>query len=371
MTTKLRADVARPRGVAGLNRYVVAAVAVVVTLVIRLALDPFLGDESPLLAFVVAIAIAGLFGGLGAGLFATGLSAVLGDFFFVGGRFQFGSLSVTDVVRMGLFISEGIAISFLAGLLRRKNEALEVLTIELKESNDALNTFVRTVSHDLRAPLRSMSGYAEILSQDFSSQLSPQGRDYAVRLTVASHSLDNMVNNLLEYTRLERVDPASEVASLDRVMQGVVRHLADEIRQTGGRIEVQADLGEVIAHPATLELILVNLVANGLKFVEPGRMPVVSVRSMLRGGTRRITVRDNGIGVAAGKQAAIFQPFVRLNTEAIFVGSGLGLALVARGATRMGGACGVDSDGASGSEFWIELPEAHTGGSGVGSYSDR
>ena len=354
-----------------LNRYVVAAGAVAVSLVIRLALDPFLGDESPLLAFVVAVAAAGLFGGLGAGLFATGLSAVLGDFFFVGGRFQVGSLSVADVVRMGLFISEGIAISFLAGQLRGKNESLEMLTAELKESNEALNTFVRTVSHDLRAPLRAMSGYAEILNQDFSSQLPPQGRDYAVRITVAAHGLDDMVNNLLEYTRLERVGPASEVASLDRVMHGVIRHLADDIRQSGARVEVQSGLGEVIAHPATLELILVNLVANGLKFVEPGRVPVVSVRSTLRGGTRRITVRDNGIGVAAAKQAAIFQPFVRLNTEAFFVGSGLGLALVARGAARMGGACGVDSDGVSGSEFWIELSEAHTGGSGVGSDSDR
>ena len=86
MITRLRTDVARPGNAAGLNRYVVAAVAVAVSLVIRLALDPYLGDESPLLAFVVAIAAAGLFGGLGAGLFATGLSALLGDFFFEIGR---------------------------------------------------------------------------------------------------------------------------------------------------------------------------------------------------------------------------------------------------------------------------------------------
>lgn len=84
-----------------------------------------------------------------------------------------------------------------------------------------------------------------------------------------------------------------------------------------------------------------------------------------------MTVRDNGIGVAADKRAAIFEPFVRLKTEATFVGSGLGLALVARGAARMGGTCGVDSDGVSGSEFWIELPDAHMGDTSVGSDSDR
>jgi signal transduction histidine kinase len=369
--------------------YVVAAGAVVASAFLRLVLDPVFGDESPMLAFVVGVAVAALYGGRGPGLFATAFSVVLGQYYFVGTRYTFVPNSTLEIVRQALFAFEGVVISYLSGLLRdsveenrvltervrRHNEELEGevrrRTGELARSNEALETFVHTISHDIRAPLRSIRGFANIIEQDFATHLPAGGREYTSRIAAAALRLDALVNNLLAYTRLGQREIQPEPVSLDRLTEQVVQDLDEEIQHDRAGVEVAPNLGSVMAHRDTLGLILTNLITNGLKYVAAGRAPHVRVSAVAAGPMVRLVVSDNGIGVAHEDRRRIFQPFERLHNRGVYPGSGLGLALVARGIERMGGHCGVESDGHNGSDFWIELPATWQGAADASTDSAR
>jgi signal transduction histidine kinase len=151
----------------------------------------------------------------------------------------------------------------------------------------------------------------------------------------------------------------------------ILHDLDDDVRERQARIDVEAPLGTVMAHRDTLELVLSNLVANALKFVPRDRVPQIRVAARPAGPMVRIAVRDNGIGVSPDDRQRIFKPFERLHSRDVYAGSGLGLALVARGIDRMGGKYGVESNGSGGSEFWIELPAARMGAASVSTNPDR
>jgi signal transduction histidine kinase len=345
--------------------YVVATAAVLASALIRLALAPVLANEAPMLAFVFGVAISAMYGGFQPGIYATAASAVVGHYFFIAPRFEFSlALTTVEFARMGLFIFEGVVISYAGGRVRREAEELEAevrsRTTELERSNEALETFAHTISHDIRAPLRSIRGFAEIIEMDFAAQLPDEGREYTGRIAAAAHRLEALVNNLLAYTRLGRAEVLPDPVSLDRLADEVQKDLGDEIRHSQARVDVSTPLGSVVAHRETLGLVLTNLVSNALKYVPPGRPPIVQISTAQRDGAVRLSVRDNGIGVAPSDRARIFKPFERLHSRHVYAGSGLGLALVARGVERMGGRCGVESS-SDGSEFWVELPAAQTG----------
>jgi signal transduction histidine kinase len=343
-----------------MGRYLIAIVAVAASGLLRLLLTPLLNNEAPMLAFVVGVAVAAILGGFGPGLLATGLSILVGEWFFIEPRYSLIPASTLEATRLGLFTFEGLVIAYAGGRVRRHTKELdaEVLrrTLELERSNEALETFAHTISHDIRAPLRSIRGFAEIIEEDYAAHLPADGRDYTGRIAAAAHRLESLVNNLLAYTRLGRREIAAEPVAIDRLLQQVVHDMAEEVRQAGGRIETHGAFGAVLAHRETLALILTNLISNALKFVPRGTPPLVQVTGSLTGTLQRISVRDNGIGLAAADRARVFQPFERLHSRDVYAGSGLGLALVARGVERIGGRYGVESNAGGGSEFWLELP---------------
>jgi K+-sensing histidine kinase KdpD len=357
-----------------MSRYLIAVAAVVGSALLRLILDPIFLTESPMLAFVVGVAVTSLYGGLWPGLFATVLSIIVGDYLFIEPRMTFGIWSTLDVTRMALFAFEGVVIAYLSGLrhesleanrvlaeqIQRHNEQLDAevrrRTAELQRSNEALETFVHTISHDLRAPLRSIRGFADIIREDFGAQLADKGCEYTERISGAVHRLEALVHNLLVYTKLQQHEITFETVSLDRIARDVLQDMADDIQRAGGRVEIDPNLGDVLAHADTLGLILINLISNGLKFVPHGRAPHVRIAAERRGRMIRVTVSDNGIGVARDDRARVFKAFERLQTQDAYAGSGLGLALVARGVERMNGTYGVEATDGSGSDFWFQLP---------------
>jgi signal transduction histidine kinase len=357
-----------------MSGYLIAVAAVAASALLRLILDPIFVTESPMLAFVVGVAVASLYGGLWPGLFATVLSIFVGDYLFIEPRMTFGIWSTLDVSRVALFAFEGIVIAYLSGQrrdsleanrvlaeqIRRHNEELDAevrrRTAELQQSNESLETFVHTISHDLTAPLRSIRGFADIIQEDFGGQLADRGREYTERISGAVHRLEVLVHNLLAYTKLQQREITFDTVSLDRIARDVVQDMADDIQRAGGRVEADANLGSVLANADTLGLILVNLISNGLKFVPHGRAPHLRIGARPRGGMIRVSVTDNGIGIAPDDRTRVFKAFERLQTQDTYAGSGLGLALVARGVERMNGTCGVDAGEAGGSEFWFQLP---------------
>ncbi len=226
----------------------------------------------------------------------------------------------------------------------------------LQESNSALESFSYSVSHDLRAPLRAMQGFARVLLEDYGEQLDETGRDYAQRILSGADRMDHLIQDLLIYSRLGHAELELKGCDLEAAMEEVLSQLQSEIRDNQAEIQIKKPLHPVRGHPATIGQILCNLLSNGIKFMPPGTKPVLQVYSENRDGMVRICVKDNGIGIAPEHHARIFRVFERLHGTETYPGTGIGLAIVRKGCERMGGNAGLESKPGAGSCFWIELP---------------
>jgi PAS domain S-box-containing protein len=236
------------------------------------------------------------------------------------------------------------------------NGQLKQRVQELTEINKELEAFSYSISHDLRAPLRSMQGFADALLEEQGDKLDDYGREYARRVVNSAKYMDALLNDLLDYSRLSRIELEREPVDVRKEVAELLDQLQNEIRSK--KAVVQTDLASdlVSAHPGTLRQVLNNLVCNALKFVHPQRSPTVRIRTEPRGNSVRIWVEDNGIGIAPEHCERIFRLFERLHSAQAYPGTGIGLALVRKGVERMGGTAGVESEPDQGSRFWIELP---------------
>jgi PAS domain S-box-containing protein len=238
------------------------------------------------------------------------------------------------------------------------NAQLKQRVQELTEINKELEAFSYSISHDLRAPLRSMQGFADALLEDHAASLDETGRQYAKRISNSARFMDALLHDLLDYSRLSRAELERGEVDLRRELGGLLDQLEHDIQDKRAEVRLELSCHSVAGHPGTLRQILSNLVCNALKFVHPDRAPVVSVRTEKRSGTVRIWVEDNGIGIAPEHCDRIFRLFERLHSPETYPGTGIGLALVRKGAERMGGAAGVESKPGEGSRFWVDLPAA-------------
>jgi hypothetical protein len=248
-----------------------------------------------------------------------------------------------------------------AALERRVEERtaqLERVNGQLADANGELEAFAYSVAHDLRAPLRGMTGFSKALLDDHGDQLDETARGYAVRITRSAAHLDDLINDLLAYSRLAREEIRPEPVNLEGVTSGVLRQLEPELGSALSRVTVERPLPTVRGHGAVLTQVLGNLIGNALKFVPPGTEPRVTVRAEDRGTTARILVEDNGIGIRPEHHERVFRVFERLHGRKAYPGTGIGLAIVKKGIERLGGSLGVESEPGGGSRFWFELPVA-------------
>ncbi|HYG36053.1 MAG TPA: PAS domain S-box protein [Clostridia bacterium] len=252
-------------------------------------------------------------------------------------------------------------------------------TAQLVEANTNLQTFAYSAAHDLRSPLRAIKTFSTIISEDYGNQLNPEVCSLFDRINRSVGQMAQLLNDLLEYSKLSQADIRLEPVDLSKAVTEALALLESESRSKHAEIEVQNALPLVIGHPATVMLILTNILSNALKFVAPGVPPRIrlwaqSVRNTSAGqppggvldeqaaedGSKfvRLWVEDNGIGFGPEEAQKLFGVFQRLHGKHEYPGTGLGLAIVLRGAERMGGRVGVESEPGNGSRFWIELKEA-------------
>ncbi len=270
-------------------------------------------------------------------------------------------------------------------------------TAELSATNKQLEAFVYSVAHDLRAPLRSMQGFSQILMEEAGTSLSETCRHCATRISGSAEYMDELLLDLLAFSQIAQHKIQLSEVNLGIVIQSILARAEKEIQEKKARVEISGPWPSVLAHEPTLGQVVFNLVNNALKFGREGAPPQIRIQveertegmdELIEGGTKkgqhpsqppspastnptlhssnpplppvtwvRVWVEDNGIGIAPSHREQIFGLFTRLHGDE-FPGTGVGLAIVQKGMERMGGKVGVESTFGQGSRFWIELRKA-------------
>jgi len=234
-------------------------------------------------------------------------------------------------------------------------------TAQLQEINQDLEAFNYSVSHDLRAPLRTMQGFSQALLEDYSQQLDSFGQDCLNYIAEGAMQMDTLITDLLSYSRLSRTQIFIQPVDLNVVVKEAQKQLDGHIQQQQAQIQINHSLPQVLAHRSTLVQVITNLLNNAIKFVQPDIQPVIQIYSQEYYQQSitwiKLWIVDNGIGIAPEHQERIFRVFERLHGVEAYSGTGIGLAIVRKGLEKMGGFCGVESQLGAGSRFWIALPK--------------
>jgi signal transduction histidine kinase len=249
-------------------------------------------------------------------------------------------------------------LSLLEERLAHQHRQLVQRSTELLEANTQLEAFTNSVSHDLRSPLQTIQGFAEILIKSPTEKLGPEGLRCAQRIALAAQAMAKTMEDLLAYSRLRRVELEVVPVSLKAIVQQAHAQVEADLRRSQGIITVVGKLPKVMGHQAILVQAVANLLTNAVKFVAPGTVPEVRIRAQGHAGWVRLWVEDNGIGIAPGDRERIFRPFERLVSREHYASSGIGLAIVKTAVARLGGQVGVESELERGSRFWLELRRA-------------
>jgi signal transduction histidine kinase len=236
----------------------------------------------------------------------------------------------------------------------RTNE-LAQRTAELEERTGQLESFSYSVSHDLRAPLRAVSGFAQILARRHRGSLDEEGRHFLDNIVDASGHMGRLIDDLLSYSRLGRQALVLKPVSLAVVLAEVARSLELRAADSGATLCIADDLPVVCGDRTLLSQIFTNLLDNALTYRKPDVPVKVGVTWTSVGDKVIVTVADNGIGIAPEHFDSIFNVFQRLHTQDAYPGTGIGLAVVKKAVEVQGGKIGVESMPGVGSTFRVEL----------------
>lgn len=241
--------------------------------------------------------------------------------------------------------------------IQRLNQELNSRVAALQSANAELEAFNYSIAHDLRAPLRSMSSFANAVLEDAKNQLTPECQEYASRIVRSAKYMDTLLQDLLAYSGLARTHMDLQEVQLESQIRETLSLFTTQTEERQATLELVSPLATVYAHLPTLRQILNNLVDNALKFCPADRKPLLRFRTTDQDDFSRLWVEDNGIGVPPEHHDRIFGLFRRLHHMDAYPGTGIGLALVRRAAERMGGRAGIQSTPGEGSSFWVDLPK--------------
>jgi PAS domain S-box-containing protein len=236
---------------------------------------------------------------------------------------------------------------------REAEEALRVANAELEQ-------FAYSVSHDLKGPLVSIQGFAQELAEGNEGRLDERSKLYVSRIGANAEHLNQLIDDVLAFSRVGRTGTAPEPVPLDRLVHEALDALAGPVAQTGASVLVQESLPVVVASPLLLEQVLLNLLGNAVAYgANAGEPPRVEVGCDDLGRQWRLWVRDHGPGIAVEHQERIFRLFERLSAGVVVkpAGTGLGLGIVRKAADCLGGAAGVESAPGGGATFWVMFPK--------------
>ena len=343
------------------RRYGLSVLGVALALGVGLLLHWFqFGNvEIPLLLF--AIAVAAWYGGLGSAFLAWALSCFVFDFFFVEPFYSF-DIAPSETPYFVLFALFAALVTWFSTVrrrvereLRQARDDLEKRSAALAASNKELEAFAYSVSHDLRAPLRHMAGFSELLQKNSAQVLDDKSKRYIGVILESAKKMGALIDDLLSFSRIGRAETNKTVVNLGQLAEEA---LAEVRRDLGDRKIVWKveRLPAAYGDRAMLRLALVNLISNAVKFtrtrtpaeIQIGQMPAPDDQVV-------IFVRDNGVGFDMKYYNKLFGVFQRLHSNAEFEGTGVGLALVKRIVTRHNGRVWAEAEPGKGAAFYIAL----------------
>ena len=225
-------------------------------------------------------------------------------------------------------------------------------TAELRSSNEELEAFVYTVSHDLRAPLRAMDGFSRLLLDSY--QLDARGRDWLSRVRAGAQRMGTMIDELLRLAHVSRVELRHEQVDVTGLARGIASELRSAEPQRNAEFVIPENL-TASGDPDLLRIVLENLLSNAWKFTSTHERATIEVGICEHDGDTAFFVRDDGVGFDMAHAAQLFKPFQRLHRAAEFDGDGIGLASVQRIVTRHGGRIWADAKPDRGATFTFTL----------------
>ncbi len=256
--------------------------------------------------------------------------------------------------------------------LARANTSLEEQvrerTASLQEMVNELEHFSYTITHDMRAPLRAIRGFAGALEGLLQRDSSAEVKECLERISRSVRRMDRLITDALNYSKAVRQELILSPVDAAELLRGIVESYPD-LQPPKAHIHIEGALPRILANEAGLTQCFSNLLDNAVKFVQPGKLPEVRIRAEARDGMARFWFEDNGIGIPEAIRPRLFQMFQRAGKS--YEGTGIGLALVRKVAERMGGRVGVECPSGMGSRFWVELelaaaPAVHDAQAGRG-----
>lgn len=312
---------------------------------------------------------------------------------------QYVSVALDRTYALGELVKAQRALAEHAASLERK---VEERTANLVDTISDLEGFSYTVAHDLRAPIRHIKGYVDLLEPE-NGERPKDELELLQRIRTSANSMETLTRDLLHYSGIARKDVRFQPINLEALVDEIVKR--DALLSEPGVVIVHRPLATVLGEPTLLQQCFLNLLENARKFVKPGVRPQIQIwkekprahsradflpprmvfnapQHLPNGGNGekhqcnrmtvtvpeirpvtprsfvRICVSDNGIGINKDFQQKIFGVFERACDAQVYEGTGIGLAIFAKAVSRMGGRYGVESAPGRGSEFWLELPHA-------------
>jgi signal transduction histidine kinase len=245
--------------------------------------------------------------------------------------------------------------------IKKLNEKLEervrLRTAQLEAANKELESFSYSVSHDLRAPLRAISGFSQILAGRHRESLNDEGRQYMDYVVEAGHRMEILINDLLEYSRIGRKAVNLQQVPLIDLIDSVHLVFRQELEKVGAEFVTNKHLPVIISDKTILHQAFTNLISNAIKYRKKDVPLKIAIGYEKPAGYHILSVSDNGIGIHESYWIKIFDVFQRLHSEEGYPGTGIGLASVKKGIALLDGTVWVDSALDKGSTFYIKLPE--------------
>ena len=339
----------------------VAVAAVVVASVLRLWPLHALEARLAWLTFYPAVAVAALYGGLRAGLLATSVSLVSVLWLLPPVTGQPFIRDSADWLGLAVFAATCTLVSGIAEATRRANARAKQAHEDAEVANRELEAFSYSVAHDLRAPLRGMNGFAQVLLDGYGEKLDADGQDALQEILLNARRMGSLIDALLSLSRVTRSAVKPESVDLSEVVRAIGSQLSTAEPERTVDLVVQDDLHADL-DPDLARTLVENVLGNAWKFTGKVPAPRIEFGITERNRVRAFYVRDNGAGFDMAFANKLFAPFQRLHTVAEFPGTGIGLATVQRIVHRHGGRLWAEGAVDGGATFYFAFPHRNLGG---------